>query len=261
MALLRCDFYSETLELSTSMTVILPQSTQSQIGMVNAAAAGKHKTLYLLHGLSDDDTIWARRTSIERYVAPLGIAVVMPAVHRSFYTDMAFGGAFESFVADELPRTAQSFFPLSDRREDTYVAGLSMGGFGAFKLALNYPDRYCAAASLSGALAMAERTADPNSNIRRDLVNIFGPKLEVAGTRNDLSHVLQQRVKEGVSLPRLYMCCGENDFLYEENARFRNHASAAGVPITWQSDPGYEHTWDYWDLRIQSVLEWMAFAG
>ncbi|HUZ18351.1 MAG TPA: alpha/beta hydrolase-fold protein, partial [Spirochaetia bacterium] len=157
MALLECNFYSESLSLSTSMTVILPQNTTSQIGMKNVAAGSRHKTLYLLHGLSDDHTIWARRTSIERYVAPLGLAVIMPAVGRSFYTDMKHGGAYETFVADELPAIAGEFFPLSAKREDTYIAGLSMGGYGAFKLALNHPERYCAAASLSGVLDLMKR--------------------------------------------------------------------------------------------------------
>ena len=257
MALLHCSFYSESLKLSTSMTVILPQKTQTQIGQVNTASAGKHKTLYLFHGLSDDDTIWARRTSIERYVAPLGIAVVMPAVHRSFYTDMASGGAYETFVADELLKIARSFFPLSDRREDNYLAGLSMGGYGAFKLALTYPERFCAAASLSGAVDVARRADDPQTDIHRDFVNIFGAKPEVAGTRNDLFFLAKNRARARGALPRLYQCCGEEDFLYEENTRFRDLLKAEGLPATWRSDPGHGHTWDYWDLRIQSVLEWM----
>src|SRR5918997_6364782 len=102
MASIQCDFYSETLELSTSMTVLLPQQTRTQIGMTGApAAAAGAPVLYLLHGLSDDHTIWQRRTSIERYVAPLGLAVVMPAVHRSFYTDERYGGRFWAFLSAE----------------------------------------------------------------------------------------------------------------------------------------------------------------
>src|SRR5919199_1869271 len=103
MALLRCDFFSDALSLSTSMTVILPQQTSTQIGLVGAVSDEPPPVLYLLHGLSDDDTIWLRRTSIERYVTPLGVAVVMPQVHRSFYTDEAYGGRFWTFVAQELP--------------------------------------------------------------------------------------------------------------------------------------------------------------
>ena len=155
MALIKCDFYSDALGLSTSMHVILPQQTHTQIGMENVTGTGLHPTLYLLHGMSDDDSIWLRRTSIERYVASLGIAVVMPQVHRSFYTDMAEGGQYWTFISEELPKLARSFFPLSPKREDNFVAGLSMGGYGAFKLALRKPDQYAAAASLSGALDMA----------------------------------------------------------------------------------------------------------
>ena len=155
MAFIQCGFFSEVLGLSTSMNVILPQSSAGQIGMEGKSFSEKHHTLYLLHGLSDDHTIWMRRTSIERYAASLGIAVVMPAVHRSFYTDMANGYNYWTFVSEELPAIARSFFPLSDAREDNFVAGLSMGGYGAFKLALRCPDKFAAAASLSGALADA----------------------------------------------------------------------------------------------------------
>jgi len=258
---LDCKFFSESLGLSTAMTVILPQSTDGQIGMQNVASAGPHRTLYLLHGLSDDHTIWSRRTSIERYVAPLGLAVVMPAAHRSFYTDMRYGGAYETFIAEELPRIATSFFRLSERPEDTFIAGLSMGGYGAFKIALNHPGNYAAAASLSGSLDIARRVSEdgpPRHVLRPDFTNIFGPEPALAGTRHDLFWLLEQRAKEQIALPRLYACCGELDSNYRYNAAFRELAMEVGVGLTWKSDPGFGHTWDYWDLRIQSVLEWMV---
>ena len=146
MVHLRCDFFSEALSLSTSMTVLLPQRTTTQIGLAGAATSEPPPVLYLLHGLSDDDTIWLRRTSIERYAAPLGLAVVMPQVHRSFYADQAYGGRYWTFLSEELPELIGSLFRLSDRREDTFVAGLSMGGYGAFKWALRQPGRFAAAA-------------------------------------------------------------------------------------------------------------------
>ena len=139
MALIHCDFFSEVLHLSTSVVVILPQPAPSQNGTTGCGGSHKHPTLYLLHGLSDDHTIWQRRTSIERYVSLLDLAVVMPAVHRSFYTDMAHGYRYWTFISEELPALARSFFPLSDAREDNFVAGLSMGGYGAFKLGLTHP--------------------------------------------------------------------------------------------------------------------------
>jgi S-formylglutathione hydrolase FrmB len=155
MAHLRCDFFSETLALSTSMTVILPQATSTQIGMTGQAGTEPPPVLYLLHGLSDDHTIWLRRTSIERYVAPLGLAVVMPQVHRSFYVDEVYGGRYWTFLCEELPALVASFFRVSTRPEDTFVAGLSMGGYGALRWALKQPMRLGAAVSLSGAVNVA----------------------------------------------------------------------------------------------------------
>ena len=155
MAHLRCHFFSDALSLSTSMTVILPQSTETQIGLEGRSTDAPPPVLYLLHGLSDDDTIWVRRTSIERYAAPLGLAVVMPQVHRSFYTDEAYGRRYWTFLTEELPDLVGLFFRVTDRPADTFVAGLSMGGYGAFKWALRQPERFAAAASLSGAVDLA----------------------------------------------------------------------------------------------------------
>ena len=254
MALIRCDFYSDVLELSTSMTVILPQATTTQIGLHGAASAqGRHPTLYLLHGLSDDDSIWARRTSIERYAAPLGLAVVMPQVHRSFYSDEVHGGRYWTFLSEELPEIAGSFFPLSDRREDTYVAGLSMGGYGALKWALRQPERFAAAASLSGALDLASGflAADRPEVYDR----VFGGR-SVAGTADDLLWLLERSAAAGVDLPALYVACGHDDFLADQNRTFIDTANSAGVALTTNLAPG-EHEWGYWDTTIQDVIRWL----
>lgn len=253
MALIRCDFFSEVLGLSTSMTVILPQATSGQIGMRGAASAtDRHPTLYLLHGLSDDDSIWVRRTSIERYVAPLGLAVVMPQVHRSFYADEAHGMRFWTFLSEELPALAGAFFPLSHAREDTFVAGLSMGGYGAFKWALRQPERFAAAASLSGALDVASLQTD------RDLADpvhrAFGAPVD--GTPNDLFWLLKHHAAVGSDIPSLYLACGTEDVLVEGNRRFVAAAEAALAPLTVDFGPG-EHEWGYWDARIQDVLAWL----
>ena len=127
MALIRCDFFSESLALGTSMTVLLPQSSAGQVGVDGAPESGPPPVLYLLHGLTDDDTAWTRYTSIERYAAARGLAVVMPQVHRSFYADEANGGRFWTFLSEELPQVVERFFRVSTRREDTFVAGLSHG--------------------------------------------------------------------------------------------------------------------------------------
>ena len=252
MALMQCHFYSETLGLSTSMTVILPQNTTTQIGMDNRAGSRKHPTLYLLHGLSDDDSIWLRRTSIERYVASMGIAVVMPQVHRSFYTDMEYGGKYWTFISEELPALARSFFPLSEEREDNFVAGLSMGGYGAFKLALRKPEMFAAAASLSGALNIAGKFM--SEGISKETKMIFGDS--VAGTDNDLMWLLQQLEQSAGPKPKLYQCCGTEDFLYEDNLQFLDACRQTSLDLTYTEGPG-AHDWGYWDARIQDVLKWL----
>jgi putative tributyrin esterase len=250
MALLRCDFFSEALGLSTSMTVILPQATSSQIGMEGRLGGGPPPVLYLLHGLSDDDTIWLRRTSIERYVAPLGLAVVMPQVQRSFYADEVHGNRYWTFLSEELPELARTFFHLSDRREDTYVAGLSMGGYGAMKWALREPSRFAAAASLSGALDVSRREPE--------LVDRVWGDQPAKGTLDDPLWLIEQA--DAASLPALYVCCGTEDEIYDESVTFHNACVAKGLQVTVDFGPG-AHDWAYWDTKIQDVLAWLPLAA
>ncbi|QDP96996.1 esterase family protein [Microlunatus elymi] len=256
MAHLRCDFYSDAIGLSTSMTVILPQQTETQIGMTGRAGADLPPVLYLLHGLSDDDTIWLRRTSIERYAAPLGLAVVMPQVHRSFYTDQAYGGRYWTFLSEELPALVQSFFRVSDRREDTFVAGLSMGGYGAMKWALTEPDRFAAAASLSGAVNLTGlRTGRTRPDDPRMFERIFGdePIPESADLFALLGKVDVERS------PKLYVGCGTEDGLEPDNREFVRAIEDRGLDLRTSFVPG-EHAWGLWDAEIQQVLDWLALA-
>ena len=252
MALFHCNFFSTVLGLSVSMDVILPQPQPG------ARANGKLPVLWLLHGLSDDHTIWQRRTSIERYVEQMNLAVVMPAVDRSFYTDMAQGNRYWTYIAQELPALARSVCPLSAQREDTFVAGLSMGGYGAFKLALSYPARFAAAASLSGALHNfaedAAASADPTWTA--ELERVFGDLTKFTGGPNDVYALATRIAKVKMPSPKLFQCCGTEDFLYEGNLRFKAHAETLGLPLTYAEGPG-EHVWGYWDVMIQRVLAWL----
>ena len=232
------------------MSVILPAGT--------APAAG-HPTLWLLHGMSDDHTAWTRQTAVERYVADTGWAVVMPQVDRSYYADMAHGNDYWTFVSEELPVIARSMFRLSERRADNAAAGLSMGGYGAFKLALNFPDRYRAAASLSGALDPVGLIKD-DPDRRRDWHAMFGTPPRIAETASDL-FAKANVVAEGPHADlRLYQCCGTEDFLLENQRGFRDHAQACGLELTYEEHAGFGHTWDYWGRQIQRVLGWLGEA-
>ncbi|MGG1552637.1 alpha/beta hydrolase [Paenibacillus ferrarius] len=256
MAFFDCHFHSDALGVAATMNVILPQPSTSQIGMAAQKHGVKHPTLLLLHGLSDDHSIWMRRTSIERYASKHGIAVVMPAVNRSFYTDMAYGPKYWTFISEELPVIARSFFPLAEERELNYVAGLSMGGYGALKLALTHPDRYAAAASLSGVVDIANRMhAFP-----QDAMLIFGEGAEVRGTASDLFHLAEQVVRSSQPSPQLYQICGTEDFLYEDNVRFRDYLRSIGLEAKYEEEPG-QHEWGFWDRHIQNVLEWLPLPN
>ena len=200
------------------MNVILPQKMTRQIGIEGQQVTGKAPCLWLLHGYSDDHSTWSRRTSIERYVADRGIAVVMPAAHKSYYTNIPQGYQYWEYISEELPQIARSLFPLSEARQDNFVAGLSMGGFGAFKLALNHPDRYAAAASLSGAVHRDWLfKSDHNLSSR-----LFGSEASFNESINDLSHLVTELNHSTQEKPRLFQCCGSKDFLIEDNRKFRD---------------------------------------
>jgi S-formylglutathione hydrolase FrmB len=203
-----------------------------------------------------------RFTSIEYYVQDLNLAVVMPAVHLSYYTDMAHGGKYWQFISEEVPAVVRETFRLSARREDNFVAGLSMGGYGAFKLALTYPQRFAAAASLSGALDVREivRPDHPRNDPNRlaDLRNVFGDLDDVPGSKHDLFMLARKTARSPVK-PRLYQCCGTEDFLYADNLRFRDAVRKLPLDLTYEEGPG-EHNWAYWDKMIPHVLRWM-FPG
>ena len=252
MALITCDFFSESLEFGQSMTVVLPQATEAQVGVTSAGDADGDgpPVLYLLHGLSDDHTAWLRYTSIERYATAAGLAVVMPAVARSFYADEALGHAYWTFVADELPEIVSAFFNVSTQPDRTYVAGLSMGGYGAVRLALARPGRYAAAASLSGALDIVRRADEP---VRREEMHgrVFGGP---PGPEHDLFALLDGAQPDDV--PPLHISCGASDHLLEDSQEFLRRAEAKGLDVTSDFPPG-EHEWGLWDRVIQDVIVWL----
>lgn len=251
MALLTCDFFSDSLERGTSITVVLPQPTEEQIGVSSVARTDPPRVLYLLHGLSDDHTAWLRYTSIERYATARGLAVVMPAVDRSFYADEVHGHRYWDYVSQELPRFVGRSFRLSQDPADTFVAGQSMGGYGALKYAVSYPERYAGVAALSG-VADIRQLADRLE--RAEIVErVFGGSF---GPEDDLFELLGS--VDPAAAPRLYVGCGtEEDRLMPPNERFVAAALARGLDVTTDFRPGV-HEWGLWDAQIQDVLDWMV---
>lgn len=245
-------FYSEVLGIQTAAYVLLPEPK------VMAQSNKPLPVLYLLHGLSDDHTMWLRQTRVEQYARLYRICVVMPAANRSFYMDMAHGAKYDTFIAEELPSVIERYFPVSRKREGRFAAGLSMGGYGAMKLGLTRPNRYAAVASMSGALEM-ESSYDPSRNrdpsLMSELDSIYGSEAQLKRGSGNLSRLAQRLSKSPERSPQMYIACGTEDFLFDANERFVERFGNS-LPIEYHTEPG-AHTWDFWDRHIKNVLEWL----
>lgn len=249
MAFIELHVYSESLGMQTTVNVIIPQkSTAGEIGMSGGIKSERYKSLYLLHGLSDDHTIWMRRTSIERYANDYGVCVIMPFGGKSFYFDQLNGENYYTYIAKELPKIIEEFFYVSNKREDRYIAGLSMGGYGALKIALKENKSFCAGAGLSS-------VADIRTEMFSEHLTRCAGKEKYFSDDADLFALIEQKEKEEQK-PRLYMWCGVEDFLYEDNVRLMNHIKMFNYDYTYEEGQG-NHSWDFWDKKIKCVLNWM----
>lgn len=244
MALMRIHLSSRhALRKMTSFSAIVPE------GM-----PGPFPTLYLLHGLSDDSTTWVRRTNVERYVEKLPLIVVMPDGGRGWYTDSITNptAAVETFIVRDLIGFVDTVFSTVAERRGRAICGQSMGGFGAFKLALKHPGLFCAAASMSGAFLL-DRPLEPDSEHGIEMRLIFGP--DPAGGPEDISALIE-RVDRG-TLPALWMDCGTDDALIEHNRALHSRMQSLDIAHEYAERPG-GHTWDYWEQSIVDVLRFVC---
>lgn len=232
------------LQKMTAFTALVPEHI-----------SGPWACLYLLHGLSDDHTAWTRRTSLERYADGLPLLIIMPNGERGWYTDSAAQAtqAFETYLTRDLVGFVDSAFHTRAVREARMTAGLSMGGYGAVKLALKYPELFCAGVSHSGALEIAARSWTEDDAWQAELRAIFGTHPQGGG--ND-THALAERA-DPATRPALRIDCGVDDFLIEDNRRFQAHLERLGYPHEYAEHAG-RHDWAYWDTHIQDTL---AFAA
>ena len=257
MALMELKYFSSALLKQTAATVIFPETK----------VEGPFPVFYLLHGLSDDHTMWQRRTSIERYVQDLPLIVVMPDGGRGFYCDAEQGMAWETAIARDLVTLIDKMFPTLKERSGRCVGGLSMGGYGAIKLALSYPEMFCSANSHSGALGFAHwaPSADPGNSFAVEFTRVIGT--EPAGGSNDLFALAEaldparqairpphgQAVREDTR-PALSIDCGTSDHLLDANRAFHAHLTEIGYSHEYSEFPG-GHDWPYWDEHIQQALK------
>jgi S-formylglutathione hydrolase FrmB len=243
MAFAQLHWFSQVLGRQTTTWVLLPEQ-----------GTGPFATFYLLHGLGDDHTIWLRRTRLEVYVAGQPLIVVMPDGGRGFYANHHDGGTqWATHVGVELPGMIERTFPALPTRDGRFIGGLSMGGYGALRVALGHPDRFASATSHSGAVLGPGRRRDiPPSPEWKPIVGPTG--WEQSG--NDLAP-LAVRAKTGGMLPRMRIDCGVDDFLLEDNRTFHRQLEQAGVPHDYLEYPG-GHTWEYWDTHVKDAIQFHA---
>jgi putative tributyrin esterase len=237
VAISELHYYSNALQKQTACNIIIPELPDFH---------GPYPVYYLLHGLSDDFTMWQRKTSIGRYVQMLPLMIVMPDGGRGFYTNAHEGPAYESaIIQDLIPFIDQTFHTVAEKK-GRCIGGLSMGGYGAIKMALKHPDLFASANGHSGAYGFAH--GDWRAD-QLEFQRITGPN--PVGGPNDV-FALATKAK-GTKLPALRLDCGTSDFLLDQNRGFHEHLQDLGIPHEYAEFPG-AHDWSYWDKHVQSAL-------
>jgi S-formylglutathione hydrolase FrmB len=244
MALAEFSFFARSIGLMSRLSALLPD-----------AADGPFPVLYLLHGLGDDSSTWLRLTSLERYAFGLPLIIVMPETARGWYTNSASpaGRPYEDHLLKDVIPFVDRLLPSLPERRGRAIGGLSMGGYGALKAALKFPDTFCSAHSHSGALLTPlNNLTHPHRDLepyRPEFQAIFGDSWN--GGDNDL-RLLAARCPHALR-PALRLDCGTDDFLLDQNRQFHSLLHSLSYPHEYLEFPG-DHNWSYWDTHIQEAL-------
>ena len=261
MAFIQMNLLSKTLMRTVPVNVILPADKMVVPGMP-VREDKPYKTLYLLHGVFGNYTDWVCGSRIQRYAEENDLVVIMPSGDNAFYVDQPAGNNFYGeFVGRELVELTRKMFPLSHKREDTFIGGLSMGGFGALRNGLKYSDTFGYIVSLSGALhleQMAARTEDAPFFLESKSYAeaCFGDLSTVLESDKNPRWLVKQMKKAGKDLPKIYMACGEQDGLLPVNKDMAQFLEIQGADVTFEIGPG-NHEWDFWDAYIKKAIDWL----
>jgi S-formylglutathione hydrolase FrmB len=262
MALINMEINSECLTRGTAFHVILPENGE---GRKNKD--GKYPVLWLLHGATDDYTMWQRYSSIERYIRKAGIAAVLPNVDNSFYTNIDAGRYFD-FVTDELPKLCQKLFPISADPKDNFVAGMSMGGYGTMKIGFTYPERYAALGIFSSAsfidlgIEMLPGGIRVPLNYVRELVFNTVDLDKAHGTEHDLMLLAKQASESGKPLPKIFAVCGTADGTIKTEKKNIKYLQELDNPYDclFMESCGF-HDFDFWDQWLPVFLQWLPIQA
>lgn len=261
MSLCTCNFFSKALKHYVDVAVYIPSVHNGDAILKSYEEmyppGKKFKTLYLLHGALEDYSAWIRGSSVEFYAEAAELALVMPSGQNSCYVNAVSGLDYFTFISYELPMWAESIFPLLTDRQDRYIAGLSMGGYGALRTGLAFPERYAAIGDFSGAvdiIATAEIVQQFGYEVL-DYNALYGGVENIKGTDNDLFALSKKCKDSGAPLPSVYIECGTEDLLcYEINKQFGAHLKGLGFDVNYNEVPGV-HEWPVWDHAVDKFIK------
>lgn len=266
MVLFRGDYKSKALTKRTPINVILPADNKSFLDNKVEDVEKPYRTLYLLHGMFGNCDVFPANTVIQKFAEDHNLAVVLPSCDNSFYLDRPDEFLYYSrYVGEEIIDFTRSIFPLSDKREDTFIAGFSMGGYGALRTGLKYSEKFSAIGAISPAvithfLSMAKDDLNDIMVSKQYAESVFGPLDKVVGSDKDVEFLIDSHLKKNKEIPELYMAVGEDDFLKKEILSFHDFLNDRKVPVEFHLDKG-AHTWDFCNEHIKQFIERITFKS
>ena len=245
MGVIQMDFLAESLNIATSVHIILPMPRHAGVQVKPLP------TLILLHGMGDDDSAWLRKTNIERFATEAGLAVIMPDGELSCYENMVHGQKYADFITKELPAVMRACFPLSDRRDENFIAGCSMGGCGALKLGFHAPENW----SAIGAFSAGHLEYRPDAPKNREMLeNVYGSSLPEADAGIE-RHALGKRPHL-----KIWHGCGDRDCLKETALQSKIFLEALpNADYHFVMLPG-SHDWPLWDEMLRRFIADLPLA-
>jgi S-formylglutathione hydrolase FrmB len=258
MALLQVNFFSNSLRKQTAFNALIP------LDRAEGPSGRPMKALYLLHGYSGNYMDWVCNSNIQELSLKHEIAVFMPSGENFFYLDdIDMNSLYSEYIGSELVEFTRKMFPISDKREDTFIGGLSMGGYGAIRNGLKYNRTFSRIIALSSAL-ITYRIAYIPVNYKDDVADynyytrVFGDVNKIIGSDKDPEALILSLKQEKKQIPEIFMACGTEDFLLEENRKFHKFLDSEQIEHKYFESPG-THDWKFWNEYIKKGIGWAVY--
>lgn len=263
MALLQVNFFSNALRRVSTLQVLLPNDVPDYVTSGNKHYERQTKTLYLLHGYSGNTVDWILGSQAQEMSIKYNLAIVMPSGENSFYLDgKGTGRAYGTFTGSEIVNYMRKTFGLSDKKEDTFIGGLSMGGFGAIHTGVAYPENFGKMFGLSSALII-HNIKGKKEDFQNDVADYdyytitFGDLDKLEESDNNPEYLIKKRKANGETIQPIFMACGTEDFLLNENRAFYEFLKAEQVEVTYKESSGV-HDWKFWSEYLEIAIKWLV---